>query len=227
MNCPKCGNYCGDSARFCTVCGTPLPEPQNNAQPSYDVQQPIPTQQGWQQYPQQPNQWQPNAPGTYPPNYAPQQAGSTTLGMAWFKFIIYFQLFAGAVLNLISGIQCLLGSQYDGSADFLYAMIPGLSAIDKIYGIVLIALAVFAIVTRMQLAGYRKNGPKFYLLLLVVNIAASLIYVIAGCSVINAAVSGAVSLSDFSTYIPTLIVNGVLLAVNVVYFKKRAHLFVN
>ena len=53
--------------------------------------------------------------------------------MGWFKFIIYFQLFASAVINAALGITAFTGSHYDGKAELVYAFFPGMSAVDKVY----------------------------------------------------------------------------------------------
>lgn len=49
MNCPRCGNYCNDGARFCNNCGAQLPnaQQQNPQNPGY--QQPNYQNSGYQQ----------------------------------------------------------------------------------------------------------------------------------------------------------------------------------
>ena len=145
------------------------------------------------------------------------------LGMGWYKFVIYFQLFASALINGIAGIVALTGAHYEGEADLVYTFIPSLSTVDKLYGIVLIALAVFAIIVRFQLAQFKKTGPKFYLLLLLISGIASLIYLIAA----GAIVSDFGIEIEYSSQISQLIVSAALLVANYIYFQKRSNLFVN
>ena len=50
--------------------------------------------------------------------------------MKWYKFLIYFSLWAGALLNIGNGLMALQGMQYEtGSevtAELVYAMFDGL-----------------------------------------------------------------------------------------------------
>ena len=78
------------------------------------------------------------------------------LGMAWYKFLIYFALFAGAVINLLYGINYISGEIYfvetngEVSAEQVYAYYGNaLQTIDIIYGIFLITFSIFAIVVRI------------------------------------------------------------------------------
>ena len=211
--CPSCGTACDDTQAFCPRCGSKLPAQQ---QP-YGQQPPY----GQQQYGQQ----QPYGYGQQPPQYGqpPQYSQGPALGMKWFKFIIWFQLFATALLNVISGISALTGSQYGSSADaeLVYMFFPSLKTVDMIYGICLIVLAAGAIFVRMQLAGFRTNAPKLYLGLLAAAVAANLIYLVAAASILS-------DLGlDFTSNISQLATSVVMIVVNSIYFKKREHLFVN
>lgn len=194
--CPNCGTACDDSQAFCQSCGANL----------RTTQQPQPQQPyGQQPYAQQP------------------YAQTPELGMKWFKFIIYVQLFLSALANLGTGISVLTGSQYGEGKELVYYVFSSLKTVDVLYGVVLIVLAVGAIYVRMQLAGYRANGPKLYLVLMSATALASFIYIIAASSAI-----GELSRSlNLTTYITNLIISALLIVINAMYFKKRAHLFVN
>ena len=231
MFCPNCGTNVGNAERFCPNCGAALNQntasanPQPNPQPNY--QQPNYQQPNYQQ----PNYQQPNyqQPNYQQPNYQPvyqQPVQQYPYPMNWYKFVIYFALFAGAVINAISGILHLTGSVWemqDVSADMVYAVFGGMQAVDIIYGIGAIALAAFNIVTRMHLAKFRKTGPKFLSVCYGVAVGLALLYII-----LTSAVTG-ISIGDLvgATEILQLVVSIVMLVVNVVYFNKRASLFVN
>ena len=75
----------------------------------------------------------------------------------------------------------------------------------------------------MQLAKFRKNGPKFLTICYVIGIVIALLYII-----LVSAVTGIPfgELIDASTII-SLVFSGAMLAANIVYFNKRASLFVN
>ena len=149
--------------------------------------------------------------------------------MKWFKFIIYFQLFASALLNLLSGISTLTGGQYgsSGDAEMVYTAFSGLKTLDVLYGVCAIALAAGDIFVRMRLAGYRANAPKLYLGVLAAAVVLSLIYII-GVFVILGEWADIIDLTAVvSQYTSQLFVSIIMIGANHVYFKKRAHLFVN
>lgn len=144
--------------------------------------------------------------------------------MKWYNFLIYFSLFFSAVINLGSGIMQITGLNYnisggDASTVYLYYG-AGLKIIDVLFGIFVIVLAVYAVYVRFRLAHFKKNGPMSYYMLLAANAIGSTIYYI-----VVSFVTGIMML-DSST-ITTLISSIVMLALNVVYFNKRIHLFVN
>ena len=220
MFCPNCGTNVGNAERFCPNCGAALNQntasanPQPNPQPNY--QQP--------NY-QQPNYQQPNYQQPYQPVYQ-QPVQQYPYPMNWYKFVIYFALFASAVLNGITGILHLTGgvwSMQGVEAEWVYAVFPSLQVVDIFFGIASIALAAFAIVTRMQLAKFRKNGPKFLTICYVIGIVIALLYIILASAVTGIPFG---DLIDASTII-SLVFSGAMLAANIVYFNKRASLFVN
>ena len=78
--------------------------------------------------------------------------------MKWHKFLIYFALWLGAVMNVISGFSLLTGSVYEAqgvSATQVYRAYEGLKGVDMLMGAATIALAVLLIVARFALAGYK------------------------------------------------------------------------
>ena len=202
MNCSKCGSFMNDNQAFCPNCGTPNAVNQQQTQyQQAQYQQPQYQQPQYQQAPYQ---------------QAPQQG----LPMNWFKFLIFFALFASCVLNVIAGISALTGAQYQGAQDWVYLFFEGLQALDIFYGVCCIAIGVFAIYTRMRLAGYYKNGPQMLNILYIAGIVSSLIYVI-GVSII---VGNDTPLNFASTF-ASLGISAAMIVANTIYFKKRANLF--
>ncbi|MBP3313232.1 MAG: zinc-ribbon domain-containing protein [Oscillospiraceae bacterium] len=144
--------------------------------------------------------------------------------MKWFKFLIYFSLFASAVLNFISGVQMLTGSIYGADADLVYAFFDGLKALDVLMGVGMLALAAFAIYTRFRLSGFYKNGPKMVMLTYAIDAALQLIYIIG----VNVILPGEVVAEiDMTSTIVGIVVSVVMIWANKVYFDKRANLFQN
>ena len=242
MFCPNCGSQLADASKFCPFCGTQLAQTRQAPEPVR--QNPEPVQPGYPQnqnpygYPQTQNPYgpsqsqnpygnsQPQDPYAYSTPYrspAPANPLDDARGMKWFKFIIYFQLFASAVLNTISAITFLTGAHYQGMADQVYSYFHGLKGLDVFYGILLLALAGFAIFVRQRLAKFRRNGPLLYYVLMIVSIVVSFIYLIAGSSILHVSLGEVMDASSLASIVTSI----VMLVVNIIYFKKRADLFVN
>lgn len=149
------------------------------------------------------------------------------LPMNWFKFVIWFQLFANCVLNLITAISAITGAQYLGEAESVYAYVQGLKAVDIFYGVVLIGLAVFAIIVRTRLKNYCSNGPTLYYVMLILDVVAAVGYTLITNVVISNSVLGPYYQADYTSFISSIITTVVMLICNITYFNKRKHLFVN
>lgn len=132
--------------------------------------------------------------------------------MKWHKFLIYFQLFAAAILNALNAVQFFAGlfSDPDGFGAW--------SAIYIFYGVAYAVTAVLAIYARFRLAGFRQNGPKAYLAFLCVNCALNALNLVNAIGTEIYAVSSAVS---------ALLTTVVMIILTNIYYKKRADMFVN
>lgn len=154
--------------------------------------------------------------------YSPQLP--QTLSMGWYKFIIYFQLWAAMVVGIGNGIMYLTGMIYytmRTSPEFIYNYWGmSLKIADVVYGVVLLLLAAFAVVTRQMLAKFKKSGPMLYYIYLILQLCVSLLYVIITCII---AQTVAIEPSSVSS----IVISITMIIVNVIYFKKRKHLFVN
>ena len=245
MVCSICGAQISDGQSYCDSCGAQInvQQSQNIQQPQYNPQQQYiqqPQYNPQQQYIQQPKYnpqqqyiQQPQYNQQYQNNFQPQgipfnNTAVPGLGMGWFYFIIYAQLFINALSNLGQGISALLGNHYDGSADLVYSMLPSMKVIDTIMGIACILLAAGAIYARFRLAKYRKNGPLMYHCVIGANVIFSIIYILS----VYATLSNnfySISLSDLlpAKLIYSIVVSIILLIANFIYFGKRKHLFVN
>jgi len=222
MFCPSCGSAIDDNATICPKCGVAVSA---NSQP---VQQEFVNPET-EQYTEQPQEFvnpqdytspayqQPYGQQPYQPNFASQ------LPMGWFKFLIYFSLFASAVLNFINGVLLVTGNIYGDGSELVYYVFNSLKPIDMLTGVSLILLAALCIYTRFRLSGYYKNGPQFLNVLYILVCAIYLIYIIA----VNVIVGSEIDMgSSFSSLIIQIITSIVMVIVNSNYFKKRAHMFV-
>ncbi len=205
MFCGKCGNMIPDGQAFCNFCGAPM----NARQPNY----------------QQPAYQQPVQPVNV------QTPISTAKPMGWFKFLIYFLLWASAVLNLVSGIMAMTGAQYEiygNSAEVVYYVLPDLEGLDIFCGIACIALAGLAIYTRFALAGYKAIGPKLLTVLYCASMVVALIYAISAVSIIEEVAGTLYDTSEFTSQVwSQAIVSTMMIVINSAYFNKRKEMFKN
>ena len=225
MFCKQCGKPIDDTAVFCPQCGAKVdnavsnPEVSNMTNQTVNVEQPTvqPTQQV-----QQPNQ--------QPINQPMQNPVAQSLGMNWYKFLIYFALFAAAVLNFSTALMHFTGEIHNMSSkthvdpEWFYGFFPSLKGLDVFMGVIALVLCAGAILVRMNLAKFKKNGPLFYFMLIGVNIVTSIIYVIAYAVILSDATR---EITISGQNIVTIVGNIVLLILNIIYFNKRKHLFVN
>lgn len=157
--------------------------------------------------------------------------------MKWYKFLIYFDLIAGFILNIIGGLGRVTGFYLYGvyGEDYYYYLeaiakeSPAFRWADVVFGLLTIGIAFLMIITRYRLNNYMKSGPLFlyltYLSVIVVNILAFIIY-----GVLISRMSGGFKY-DFAMLRVYQIVNSIttliILICNIVYFRKRKELFVN
>ena len=142
--------------------------------------------------------------------------------MKWFKFLIYFGLFVGAIANAAFGVLYLTGFIYDissgeeGVHELVYAFFSNLKTVDVVFGVLFIALAVFGIYTRFRLAGYKKNGPACLIATYAASAIISFAYMLIVCIIL-----GDFSDSDFGSIVTSI----AMIVLNYIYFKKRKSLF--
>jgi len=252
MFCPNCGTQNADGSAFCSNCGAALAVNNNQVsqQASYQSNpafQQIATgnsqpQQNYQQTPdvanaqntgynQVPNYNAQNTTYNQVPNYNapnyqyPVTPAQPNLPMNWFKFLIYFSLFAGGVLDIISGFSLISGISYGEYKNYYYSFFGGLQAFDIIFGLMTIGVGVYLFITRFQLSGYKKKGPMFAVLVYAINAGVTLIQLIGYIIILGDSFD--FSSSIFSRNVIMIIVNLAMVFANKVYFDKRKHLFVN
>lgn len=149
-------------------------------------------------------------------------SASSQPGMKWYRFIIYFSLFAGMLVSLYEAYQALSGAMYSTDASELkqiYAYFDGLQASSMIFGVLFILTAAFAFLVRQRLAEFRRNAPQLFMAYLITSIVITIGF--------NAVISGIVEMSIWTSQsISSLVSSAIMVAVNFVYFNKRKHLFV-
>lgn len=216
MYCRFCGTKIPDNVKFCPECGAnlaPVPSaaPEESA-PAAPAAPEIPT-------PFDPTPYDP-APYSADSFASADVAAAPQRGMKWFKFIIYFQLWAGMLVNLVTAGKYFTGAYYEGNAEMVYRFFPALQPLDIVMGVVCLALAVYAVVVQRALAKFRAKGPMMYYLMYIVNTAVTVLYLIIGSIIIGQ--------SAFTAEVAGSIIGSiVMLFVSIPYFNNRKHLFVN
>ena len=216
MYCRFCGTKIPDNVKFCPECGAnlaPVPSaaPEESA-PAAPAAPEIPT-------PFDPTPYDP-APYSADSFASADVAAAPQRGMKWFKFIIYFQLWAGMLVNLVTAGKYFTGAYYEGNAEMVYRFFPALQPLDIVMGVVCLALAVYAVVVQRALAKFRAKGPMMYYLMYIVNTAVTVLYLIIGSIIIGQSACTA-------EVAGSIIGSIVMLFVNIPYFNNRKHLFVN
>lgn len=153
----------------------------------------------------------------------------TPPGMRWYNFLIWFGLYAGAVLNMLEGLRMITGKMYQISGyspEKIYQVFPLLRYANIFFGICLFALGLFCVNVRISLRRFEKKGPaKYYILLIginVIQIAGLVVYALLGkkygVAVNNAGISDILMQAGAGL---------IVLAVSYIYFSNRKHLFTN
>ena len=240
-------------AIFCTYCGRVLKEGEvcqcrQNSQPDngqanfgQQYQQPYGQNMG-QQY-QQPygqnmgQQYQQpygqNMGQQYQQPYG--QNMEQQLPMRWYKFVIYVQMILGALSLLALSMTMFTGSHYDSKekANLIYALYPKISEIDKIYGVILVGMAILAIIIRQGLANYQRKVLNWYYAFPIAQVIFAVGYEF---EIYKHSIYADWEWNDcfediasevFSKYIGITIIIIVMVVLSKIYFDKRKHLFVN
>lgn len=142
--------------------------------------------------------------------------------MKWHKFLIYFTLWAAAVIAVLNAAQLFLGTHYGDQASVVYMVYPSIKSLDFVFGVLYILLAVWAVVTRFKLAGYSRSGPTMLTAYYVLGLILSLAYLLMCSLVTNEAGMFGELLVDSS---PDFVGSIIMIIVNHQYYQKRRKLF--
>lgn len=149
------------------------------------------------------------------------------LGMKWYNFLIWCDLFLIALYNFVNGIRYITGSFYGGNAEYVYSYFSELKSYDVCVGILAILFAIFAIITRFRLSGYKKNGPSMFLVYAVLGIIFPIVAYTIRYSILSNYLEGTINVSGLLENILLLIGEILIMIYSAIYFKQRKHLFVN
>lgn len=141
-------------------------------------------------------------------------------GMKWYKFLIYFALFAGAAVNILMLALSILGVVLveDFTAALAVDSFKWAFALTIVYCVFLLGLAVMLIVTRFRLAKFKSDGLIMLYAIYFANFVLSLAYCIAASYILRE------SVFSFSQII-NLILQAAMFQINYLYLENRRTLF--
>lgn len=140
------------------------------------------------------------------------------LGMKWHSFLCGWLLIMGILVILLSAIGIIL---YLVTGPEAYEFLsPGLFACSILQDVIMIGRGVLMIFAWLDLSNFRKNGPRLYMFQYGLYVVLS--------SILNMVENGLSGqpVFPFSMLTP-FVVAAVFLWLNHIYFRKRAHLYVN
>ncbi|MGM9642767.1 MAG: hypothetical protein ACI3XI_06115 [Eubacteriales bacterium] len=144
------------------------------------------------------------------------------LPMGWYKFLVNFLLWANAAINLLSAVSYLNASAH---TEEVYAQYPLLAPLDTVYGVLTVGMGVLALAAALSLRKYKKSGPVLAVALYAYGMAISLGYNIIGICILRATYEPVDYIITVMSVIVSASVSATLALCNLVYFKKRRHLF--
>ncbi len=161
-----------------------------------------------------------------------EETAQMALPMKWYKFLIYFALFASAFLSFVSGLDCLTGNLFSGfgiSANDAYAEFEGLKQLLAGLGAVSIIYAVYVLITRFCLAKKMKIGPKLLIAMYIINPVINMVAEIVTANFLASHTGETLAQSGLSIMgiAFDLVVGAAIAYANKIYFDKRSALFIN
>lgn len=147
--------------------------------------------------------------------------------MKWYKFLAFFALWAGAFINLAYGFRYLGENAFGNSfaSELIFEAYPKMKGVMVIAGLATIAIAALNAWTAINLIKYKKAAPKFVVLNYIAGAAVNLYYVIATASIVDPILIAESNIILTAT--ASIIIAVIFSIINIIYFKKRKHLFVN
>ena len=154
----------------------------------------------------------------------PLEQNQPELGMKWFKFLIYFMLFFSAFEDLLQSLVLFFNyeNEFLGFEYFFYGELRWLGIL---FAVIWLAIAAYGIYIRFRLAKFRKGAPKQYIIYEIVNQVVFLVFSLAGEFAMGQ--SDMMIASMIGGVIGSVLGGFVYIYPNVIYFRKRDHLFVN
>lgn len=204
INCSRCGAAVNESDRVCPTCGKILEPsaPQSGGRQQENSRQPYP-QQDYTEIPE--------------PRF----------GLRWFRFLTRFGMWADAGITAILAIVMITGfGREEGLAPY-YAAAPEFGTINLVFGILLLPVAAFGVLTALRLLRFRASAPKQLLLLCFIRAFVSLSLLGAILIIINNHDDLALRFGVVRDALLPTVLAGISFPINWIYFKTRESFFRN
>ena len=226
MRCPNCGQRLTDTAVRCPACEIIIadwlaehPGQQAAAEDDgeYRGQETFETEEG-QAWGAREEQYGDSQEEAYADPYKPEVP--IDMPMKWHWFLVHISLVFSSFSDFWNGWSCLMGTNYGTreSADYIYNTYPAMKQVDMIYAFFMLAMGIFTLYVRRELATYRKKGPFHLMLLYALNGL-----ILAGYTTGATLASGQNLWSGY--VVASIIISVVMILVNKIYYDKRRHLF--
>lgn len=218
MYCKNCGAAISEQDRFCPYCGAASMSNYSAEYGMRGVPEPV------QRIPDQHlSRCFPN--GLNPSQYAAAQK------LGFYKFIIYFQLFAVMAFYFFMAVLMFTGAYWSMtggvSAQDIYSAYPDMVIADYTYGILLIGLGVYALCVRFWLAQFRSYALMTYVMLYGAATILSFLYIVCQYLCTNEMVDPVIYwASVLPSIVSSLIAAAIWITISCIYFNKRKSLFV-
>ncbi len=155
-----------------------------------------------------------------------QMTTADELPMNWYNFLIRFGLWLAGIVIFAGGIVLLLGLPYlmrGMDSMLIYAQYPLLLILDLVYGVCCLGLGVLFIIARFRMAAFKAKSPTLLYYSYALCLISSLLY-----SFISGRILGTPASELFGLFeVLQLLGTAAGVALNVIYFQKREHLFYN
>lgn len=162
------------------------------------------------------------------------QNSLTPKKMNWHTALIYFILWLMAFVNLMNGLLSVFGIQFgptaEGGMGVALHVYPSMTypQIFILDGVFALAMCLYTVFVRFQLAGFKRRAPLYLTILFVLNIAESVAYAALLCALVPEMV--AASKANGTDVVMNTIVNGGVSAIVAiltwVYYSRRRDMFV-
>ena len=231
MYCEKCGKKINPEDKFCGSCGTAInsiQEPKENVFEAKDVELNKVKEIVDKASTSPTTSIHPSLLNDTSKEAQILKAQADGLGMKYYKFLIYFALFFTVFSCIVNCVSLFTGAHYDAvfsavygpgavGSEMIYKTYPAIKIVDRVYGVLLLFIAVGALIMRSRLANFKMKGSNQYIIFLLIMVVINTIYIICSSIIIKSA--------DFTLVTSTVDVARFFL--EKLYFSKREHLFVN